>query len=358
MSAIKKLVFASIFTLVALLGVNLLCALGERLAYGAFWGEDRPKGLYEHRTGERPRLKANARLNGWLYQISTNSLGFRGKELKSPKPPDSLRVWTQGGSTTFDIFASTDEDTWPAQTEAFLQESFPNQTVEVLNAGIPGEVISGSMTDFQRWQKEVQADYVVLYHGPNDLRQLLASPRGQQGTHQQKDRGVSDIDSPFAFLLDRKDIALIRVLRRNIQEIRPIEEEWKKNQMTQGDLNILQQRLEQAIRNIKQSRAIPVLATHALRAQDGDTGEIAKERVAESAALLRMTPEKVISVFHYYNKMVEALSIKYHCPLADLRSVVGAEQENWGDATHFAPNGSRLAGKEVARAIAEYHSNR
>ena len=129
--------------------------------------------------------------------------------------------------------------------------------------------------------------------------------------------------------------------------------EWEANQMTQLQLNDMQRRLEQTIQTVKRNRAIPILATHALKAQDGDTGDTAKHRVAETTSLLRMTPERSIETFHYYNQMVKALALKYKIPVADVRSVVGPEAENWGDATHFAPPGSALAAEEFANAVSE-----
>ena len=129
--------------------------------------------------------------------------------------------------------------------------------------------------------------------------------------------------------------------------------EWEANQMTQLQLNDMQRRLEQTIQTVKRNRAIPILATHALKAQDGDTGDTAKYRVAETTSLLRMTPERSIETFHYYNQMVKALALKYKIPVADVRSVVGPEAENWGDATHFAPPGSALAAEEFANAVSE-----
>ena len=353
MHRFKRLLFAIFTTILLILLLNGACALGERLAYGAFWGEDRPEGLYIHQNGERPRLKPNAELNGLLYQISVNSMGFRGKELDAPKPKDSFRVWCMGGSTTFDIFSDSDANTWPAQTEALLSEQFPNKKIEVLNAGIPGEVLFGSREDFQKHQKGLKIDVVVIYHGPNDLRQLLSAPQQQQNAHQANQIGIADTPSAFGFILERKDIALVRVLRRMLTESIPSRPEWESNQMTQNQLNELQNRLEQTIRLIKKHRAIPILATHALKAEDGDTGSIAEERVAETTSLLRMTPERSIETFHYYNQMVKALALKYHIPIADIRSVVGPEDENWGDGTHFKPKGSELAAQEMARAIAE-----
>ena len=124
MSVLKKILFTVILTLLSVVLVNGLCAIGERVAYGSTWAGDRPKGLYIHQNGERPRLAPNAILPGWLYDIRINSLGFRGRELDidKKKPKNTIRIWAIGGSTTFDIFARNNDETWPSLLEQYLQK--------------------------------------------------------------------------------------------------------------------------------------------------------------------------------------------------------------------------------------------
>ena len=354
MGWIKKLCFSAGGFILGLALLNVICVLGERIAYGAFWGEDRPKGLYQSRTGERPQLKPGAKLNGLLYQVSINSLGFRGPELQSTKPSNGLRIWCIGGSTTFDIFSSNDESTWPAQTRQHLQFRFPDLAVEEINAGIPGEVLEGNLSDFERLQPQVRADYVIIYHGPNDLRQLLSTnlfsaTAASTGT---KNHKLGPPDGAIRSLLNRKDIALVRVTRRLLQHQQPLDESWQDRIVTKDQWNLLRNRLEQFIRKAKQANVVPVLVSHALRAQKGDSGEIAAERVAETAQLLRLYPNVVIDTFEQYNAMLQSLAEKHRIPFADARSAVGPESRNWGDATHFRPPGSLLAAQVIADEIA------
>ena len=349
MSLLKKIIFALILFFIGMLTLNGMCALGERAAYGAFWGEDRPKGLYQHRNGERPQLRPGASLQGWLYQVSINSLGFRGPDLHSTKPENGKRIWCIGGSTTFDIFSSDDQSTWPAQTRKSLQQRFPEYLFEEINAGIPGEVLQGSLQDFERLQQDVQADYIVIYHGPNDMRQLFSTNR-KIAANPQNQLGPPDPIS--SSILNRKDIALIRVLRRTLKIKQPLDPTWADTQIQNSDVQMLKNRVEHVIRIAKRNRTIPILASHAFRAQSGDTGVVAQKRVAETAQLLQMYPEAAIEAFDAYNAMLKDLSIKHRIPFADVRSALGPEEENWGDATHFRPKGSSIAGTIIADAIA------
>ena len=408
----KRLLFISIICAVFLVVLNGMAALGERLAYGAFWGEDRPEGLYIHETGSRPKLKPHAKLNGWLYQISVNSLGFRGAEPITPKPKNSLRIWCMGGSTTFDIFADTDQHTWSAYLQQQLQEALPDRTVEVFNAGVPGEVLEGSKLDFEEFQSVIEADYVIIYHGPNDLRQLLntvkksnspnigpSSVAGEQllegtggnmggnilvGNAQETQQGMKPLptrkehpgwcwlnewhglcnappnpppankvaqDGFGEQFWENRNFAIVRVIRRARQALQPIQAHWSNAPLTTSEINILEQRLQQTIHSVHQHRAKVILATHALRAEDGDTGDVAFYRVAETAGMFQRQPETAIQIYQQYNTMVTQLSQRYAISLADIRSAVGPNPAYWGDATHFYPPGSLLAAQEFAKVI-------
>ena len=50
----------------------------------------------------------------------------------------------------------------------------PHRNVEVINAGVPGEIMSGSAQDFQDFGGAFKPHMVVVYHGPNDLRRALS----------------------------------------------------------------------------------------------------------------------------------------------------------------------------------------
>ena len=276
-----------------------------------------------------------------------------------------------GGSTTFDIFADSNSNTWPEQSKRLLQEQFPDTTLEVLNAGVPGETLSGSIEDFERLQSSVKADVVIIYHGPNDMRQLMSNRMGHSTVDNlskqpappmqppiQAQSGEPPIgqpeDSSWKELEMRvKDLPLVRVALRMLDDNRSIPDTWKDNTLSQRDVQELTRRLEHTIRVVKRNGARPVLATHALQAQPGDTGETASQRVAETTMLLRMTPEHALEAFATYNQIVVQLAKKYRIPVADVRSVVGPEDQLWGDATHFYPAGSLLAAEEVSRHISE-----
>jgi lysophospholipase L1-like esterase len=346
---LRRALFSAALLPVGLGLVNLLALGGERLAYGTVIVNGQPAGLYERvegggglRRGSFNRLRPGAHLDGLLYEVRIGPLGLREPTPASPRPPGALRVWCLGGSTTFDIYAPTDLEAWPARVGALLQARFPDRVVEPINAGIPGEVLQGNADDLQRLAPTVRPDVVVIYGGPNDLREIASTAR-RPSPPPQGPRLMGPEQQP----------ALVRLLMR----LRP---QLASDALAAQAWRLPPDQIARAARQVEAVAALarrlgarPVLATHALRAPPGATGEAARRGVAETAALLQLSPEAAIEAFDAYNAQVRAIAAAGGHPLADVRSAVGPEAAHWGDATHFRPAGSAKAAEEVARAVAQ-----
>ncbi len=311
-------------------------ALWEVVAYGALSVDGRPVGLYlPPRPGRGPALRPGARLRGLVHDVRVNEHGFRGPELAAEFPAEGLRVWCLGGSTTFDIYAPDDARTWPAQLGGALAPKLAPRAVEVINAGVPGEVALGNADALRAKGPALQPDYVVLYLGPNDLRDIAATGDGRPprvGTRPATLRSVrmfvawrlSRGDGP-AGLPDRRPDARARARMR--------------------------ERLGQIVDVASSIGARPVLTAHALRVAPGATGESLRLAAAELPALLDVAPEAVLDWFDAWNDEARALAAARGLPYADVRAAVGDASANWGDATHFRAPGSVLAARAVFDAI-------
>lgn len=325
-------------TVLGLVLINTLAFAGEFLAYGTWYSGGQPAGLYDNEPGERPRLRRGANLNGLLYSIHINEDGFRGAPLQHPPPDNAFRIWCVGGSTTFDIYAPSDAQAWPAVAGEVVAQAHPERTVEVINAGIPGEILQGSLEDLQAQGRAIRPNVVVIYHGPNDLRQVMTRPEDFV-----EPMGMM----PWLFI----EPALVRVLSRVLQGSEHLNVQLPARTMNPNQRQQIRQRLMAIIEYTRSLGATPLLATHALRWPPGVQGEEARAQVAESMVLLQMDADSVVRVFAEYNQLVEELAEQQQLPLVDVRAVVGPEMENWGDATHFRAPGSRLAGEAIGDAI-------
>ena len=286
----------------------------------------------------RPQLRPGARLEGSRFEVSINQRGFRGPDLQSPKPRGGIRIWVIGGSTTFDIYAPNDATTWPALTGSLLGEALGNPNVEVINAGIPGEIIRGNREDFESHYGSVTPDVLILHAGPNDLR------AGSQSSGQ----GGQLEPEPAPGPLHR--LALYRVLSRKLQWQR-VPSSWASHRIDEHHWNRLEKDLTDFVASARQKGVTVVLATHAHRAEKDATGRRAARQVAEGAKLLRMNPEGVIETFSEYNARIRRIAETQNLPLIDLREAVPAEGRYFGDHTHFSADGSLLAAQTAVETL-------
>jgi lysophospholipase L1-like esterase len=103
---------------------------------------------------------------GGAQQLRINSLGFRGAEIRVPKPPGTLRVACLGASTT--VQGPRDDATYPARLEAKLRERHPGLAIEVLNLGV-----SATWSDYWLERSDalfaLEPDVLLQYDGINDV---------------------------------------------------------------------------------------------------------------------------------------------------------------------------------------------
>jgi lysophospholipase L1-like esterase len=317
--------------------LNLLSAAWEAAPYGAWMVHGNPQGLYIDRDpSQRPQLKPGASLEGLEFKISINSSGFRGPDLANPRPDNAFRVWCIGGSTTFDILAPDNDATWPAQLQAALQQALPERTVEVINAGIPGEILWGSTQDFVAFQDQVQPDLLVIHSGPNDLR---------------KARDMDDPPPPSLMHLI-PDFALVRTLAVRLDPFKTGESS-QSFQFDQRHLDQIYQEMRPILEEADSHGVKILMAGHALRLSQDPTEEELQEELGGLARLLRVSPRESARAFDLYNAMLKRVARERGYGFVNLRASIPAGHEYWGDETHFAAPGSALAGRVIADAILE-----
>ena len=90
-------------------------------------------------------LVRNADYFGW---VRTDSLGLRVATPPAGEAPETLRVLADGGSTTFDVGASSGDSTWPARLGRLLTDSA--RYVQVFNAGVPSMACSTTSSGSSR----------------------------------------------------------------------------------------------------------------------------------------------------------------------------------------------------------------
>jgi lysophospholipase L1-like esterase len=98
---------------------------------------------------------------------SSNAWGFRGPEISVEKPPGVIRIVCLGASTTEGSQKNT--ETYPYFLQQELNRLFPNQTIEVINAGHHGQDIFDLLEILNQRVLPLQPDIVLFYEGSNNI---------------------------------------------------------------------------------------------------------------------------------------------------------------------------------------------
>jgi lysophospholipase L1-like esterase len=144
-------------------------------------------------------------VSGAKIHIKVNSLGFRGDEFPREKPAHTVRIACLGASTTFCSEVSDDPFTWPARLHSLLQDQHPEVSIQVINAGIPGCVITDSLKNLRYRVLDLDPDLVIFYEANNDMAidtRDLARKRGVIGENSGYLSGLSKFMSQHSLLYD------------------------------------------------------------------------------------------------------------------------------------------------------------
>lgn len=98
----------------------------------------------------------------------TNAMGFRGPEVRIPKPDGTFRILLLGGSTTFG-WGVDDDDTIDRHMSAILRERYPGRSFDVVNLAFDGydswQLLERIRSDGARYEPDV----VIVNTGVNDV---------------------------------------------------------------------------------------------------------------------------------------------------------------------------------------------
>lgn len=97
-------------------------------------------------------------------KITHNSYGTRGSEFKVQKDPNTIRIVTLGGSSTYCVGVS-DGDTWPYKLQKELGDKY-----EVINFGVMGYTTAENVIQTALLISDLQPDIAIYYEGWNDAR--------------------------------------------------------------------------------------------------------------------------------------------------------------------------------------------
>lgn len=270
--------------------------------------------------------------------LSVNSLGFRGAEFAKKKPPGAVRIACVGASTTFCTEAS-DEGTWPAQLQKMLQEKYPGVTIEVINAGVPGYVITESHRNLEYRVLPLEPDLVIYYEAQNDIAIDTRDLARREGLIAE-DEGFQ---SGFVKTLSRYSL-LFDLVHKNTKIL------FGARESSAGRLDAVPDELPNrfvgelaALNETLASRKIPLVLSCFVvkyrRDQDRET-QIANADIA-FYYMPWMAIDGMFDAMDTYNAAILELGRSKNLPVVDDRDAVPPDAEQFADCVHFTDAGCK-----------------
>ena len=317
----------------------------------------------------RHRLKLNTRVRvdrAWGLRIGEeptareyfiNEHGYRGQSFSLRKKVGIRRMVVLGGSSVFDVNATEGMD-WPHLLEPRLRDRGIGN-VEIMNAGVPGHATFDSLGRLYSQVWTLEPDYVVLYHGWNDIKYwtILDDERSLMTEFGPYD----SMADPFQNYLNPVDRLLsmsqVYVKLRNAYFVRTSDvglegklpddklyQQWGAAGVSQFKLNL--QLLVDAARNIG---AVPVLATEATLVSATNSAD---DRARIQYRYVQMTHDGLVRAFEIAHETVRLVASEKHVPLVDVAKSLSGRSELFADHVHTNARGSEAIAKVIADSLA------
>ena len=292
----------------------------------------------------RTALRPGIRFQSGPFLVEVNSLGFRGPEIRAPKPPGTFRIFAVGESSTFGWKGVTShEQAWPAVLEAKLKAAHPGRRIEVVNAGVPGYTSIEQRINFMLRISKLQPDAILIYHGNNDLNWSWVPDLESRLVY---GRGESiGPPSMFARLIDHSYV---------LMEIRSLSNLFERSAQAKHDdpdpaaIRMLKANLAALVADARRAGAVVAIGTfaHGLN-ETGASGQFSSDEIKLGVPAIgkwfeHIGPQGARRSFPVYNEMVRELARAENIPLAEPAKQVPGTPEFLTDWCHFTAKGEQL----------------
>lgn len=297
----------------------------------------------DKRVGLRVPI-ANLRLG----RIETNSQGFRGPEIRVPKPQEVVRIAFLGASTTWCAEVSRNDKTWPHLVAEDLRQAFPASDVDYVNGGVPGYTARSSLKNLEHRVAPLQPDIIVIYHATNDmsaeLRRLAVA------------RGVlieARVETP-SWLSNH--LLLWNLAEKNLRiwiAQRKAENNVDRLEVEAASLgSAFRTDLIELVRRAQQQARVVALATFSARLRGGQGEEEQLQAVASALYYMPfMTPRGLLDSYARYNEIIREVARETGALLIEGENDIAGDAKHFTDSVHFTDAGSRAMASRVSSTL-------
>jgi lysophospholipase L1-like esterase len=281
--------------------------------------------------------------------ISVNSLGFRGPEIETAKPPGRVRIAFLGASTTFCAEVSGDTAVWPQVAVERLKARFPGVEFDFVNGAVPGYTVESSLKNLQHRVGPLQPDVVVIYHATNDLSVEARQLAEQQGLIAPR---RSHEPSWLA-----QNLRLWELAEKNLRVLVARQgAEGSKGRVAFDGASLggaFRTDLSKLVEAAGQDGRRVAVATFSARLRPEQSVEERKQAAVSALVYMPfMSLDALIAGYARYNDHIRAVVREKGALLIDGEDLIPGDAVHFADSVHFTDAGSRAMGERIANGLA------
>ena len=287
--------------------------------------------------------------------IHINTMGFRGPEIVSPKPANTIRLAFLGASTTFCAEVTNDSTTWPDMVARDFNRRFSQSTFDYINAGVPGYAINSMQKMLEYRVRPHAPDLVVIYEAANSLASDTRRLAVDRNIVSEKDRHW------YSWLVDRSRLAYLVYMNAVIWNLRDQDRSGARHRLELGqqELDMLRasyrDRMILLIRSAQQSARLVAVATFSFRVRQDN---MPPEGSAEAAWMLynaratHLTITGLVAAFDAFNAAIRDAAAATGAVLIEGEFDIPGDASHFVDSMHFTDAGSSAMARRIADRLA------
>ena len=279
--------------------------------------------------------------------VEANSEGYRSPDIPRQPPPGVIRLAFLGDSLTFGSWRGDNSTTWPHHALQTLQRAHPGFAFDYLNAALPGNGIHHLRVQLRESIAQYHPDVVALVPGGSGNRAEWARKTvGYCGVHYVPSALARR--SHWVGLIEKNIVICLRQARAL--------SDLGKVTFTPDALRELSRAFESDLHDLVtecQTRGcLVVMLTRESKIQRSQT-KVAQIWSAGSRLYYEpyMSMGAFLDVKDEFNRVHRDVAARTGATLVDLAGTVPPTAKYFEDTSHFTPEGNRLIGERVGRAL-------
>ncbi len=278
-----------------------------------------------------PREGADVTRQG--RSASLNSAGYRSPERPRDAPPGTLRLVCSGGSTTFDLTAESNDQSWPWMLETRLRAS--GREIEVWNAGFPGWTSLENTISLLIRDQDLRPDVVILFQGINDLQPAAHRPfdRQYEAGHAERQLQALGFTVGPPAIWDRS--VLLERVRQLLLPRSPDSD--VATEIDPEARDVFQRNVSSFVSIARSAGADVILATQPIRVRAAQR----EDDLLYLESWLGIGGESVPAQLEVLNEVLREVAETEDLILADLAVELEFDDRDFADPMHYTRSGSR-----------------